>query len=126
MSNKNQAEKIKEIEGLLRKCNDFINNAKTEWEEDLKEAEKDYQDSCQDLYEAEKECEKMLSQAVRENYDENRMAATKKLCAEIISSAEKQQCLSIFKKPEKIKRGFLNCWKQPKRIGRNLRFNSTC
>lgn len=46
MSNKNQAEKIKEIEGLLRKCNDFINNAKTEWEEDLKEAEKDYQDSC--------------------------------------------------------------------------------
>jgi len=64
MSNKNQAEKIKEIEGLLRKCNDFINNAKTEWEEDLKEAEKDYQDSCQDLYEAEKECEKMLSQAV--------------------------------------------------------------
>lgn len=54
MSNKNQAEKIKEIEGLLRKCNDFINNAKTEWEEDLKEAEKDYQDSCQDLYEAEK------------------------------------------------------------------------
>ena len=91
MSNKNQAEKIKEIEGLLRKCNDFINNAKTEWEEDLKEAEKDYQDSCQDLYEAEKECEKMLSQAVRENYDENRMAATKKLCAEIISSAEKQK-----------------------------------
>jgi len=39
---------------------------------------------------------------------------------------KKQQCLSIFKKPEKIKRGFLNCWKQPKRIGRNLRFNSTC
>ncbi|MGN1154548.1 MAG: hypothetical protein ACI4TK_00065 [Agathobacter sp.] len=82
-------EKIKELKKLLAECNDFIQNTKTEWDEELEECKKDYEEACADLAEAELEYERELKRAANEGYNEAQMKTLRSLQEEGITLCKK-------------------------------------
>ena len=58
---------LRELKKLLAECNDFIENAQAEWEDDLRESQQDYQEACQDVEEAKREYEQAMKEARAEH-----------------------------------------------------------
>ncbi|MGN0342979.1 MAG: hypothetical protein ACI4DO_09315 [Roseburia sp.] len=89
MTTTERNEKIKELKKLLAECNDFIQNTKTEWDEELEECKKDYEEACADLAEAELEYERELKRAANEGYNEAQMKTLRSLQEEGITLCKK-------------------------------------
>ena len=82
-------QKVKELEDLLKKCNDFILNTQKDWEKELKECQKDYDRSCKDLENAKKDYEKDLAEAKKENYTKAQMETMTNFHMQEIKHCEK-------------------------------------
>ena len=91
MSAPNNPKDTKELTRLLNECNDFICNAKAEWEQDLKECQKDLEDAAAELSRAEKEYQSELKHALAENYSEAQISTLKQIHGEVIASCKKNK-----------------------------------
>lgn len=95
MSNLDRTEKIKELKRLLAECEDFISNAKAEWEKDLRDAQKEYKTACADLERFELKCKREVQEAIAQGYNDSQMKTMKMFhdegranCKEMIALAE--------------------------------------
>ena len=82
---------LRELKKLLAECNDFIENAQAEWEDDLRESQQDYQEACQDVEEAKREYEQAMKEARAEHCTPGQLRNLEKINRESITDAEEYQ-----------------------------------
>ena len=73
MPSSDRTQKIEDLKKLLAECDDFIKNAKAEWEKDLWDAQKEYKAACADLERFELKCEKEVQEAIAQGYNDSQM-----------------------------------------------------